>query len=147
MVSLLLVYYSVKADYDWLRQGRPPISTGYPWTGLFRSQWRLYRCCPLSMPLPSRSLPSTSSCPSTASGTAHSFRDITSSRPFTQAWRLSTSSPSLRAGGSVWRNPPAPAVSRSRKDDFRLLHLYGLPLLCAASRHMVWQPAGKRRGS
>ncbi len=40
VLSLLLVYYSVKADREWLALGGPPIATHYPWTGLFRSQWR-----------------------------------------------------------------------------------------------------------
>ncbi len=41
VLSLLLVYYSVKADREWLKEGRPRLSTEYPWSGLFRSQWRL----------------------------------------------------------------------------------------------------------
>ncbi len=41
LLSLLLVYFSVKSDREWLRAGRPPVSTEYPWSGLFRSQWRL----------------------------------------------------------------------------------------------------------
>ncbi len=40
LLSLLLVYFSVKADREWLRNGRPPVSMEYPWSGLFRSQWR-----------------------------------------------------------------------------------------------------------
>lgn len=40
VLSLLLVYYSVKADREWLKNGRPEIRTEYPWSGLFRSQWR-----------------------------------------------------------------------------------------------------------
>lgn len=48
VLSLLFVYYSVKADRDWLRQGQPPMATDYPWTGLFRSQWRFSPVLPLA---------------------------------------------------------------------------------------------------
>ena len=41
VLSLLFVYYSVKADREWLRNGRPRVRTEYPWSGLFRAQWRL----------------------------------------------------------------------------------------------------------
>lgn len=39
-LCLLLVYYSVKADTEWLKNGRPHVDTHYPFSGLFRSQWR-----------------------------------------------------------------------------------------------------------
>ncbi len=41
VLSLLFVYYSVEADRAWLRNGRPRVGTEYPWSGLFRAQWRL----------------------------------------------------------------------------------------------------------
>ncbi|MEN6616425.1 MAG: hypothetical protein ABFD12_07695, partial [Syntrophorhabdus sp.] len=39
VLSLILVYFSVKADKQWLQSGRPVVGTEYPWKGLFRSQW------------------------------------------------------------------------------------------------------------
>lgn len=41
VLSLALVYFSVKADRQWLQSGRPEVRTEYPWKGLFRSQWYL----------------------------------------------------------------------------------------------------------
>ncbi|MGD0230213.1 MAG: NrfD/PsrC family molybdoenzyme membrane anchor subunit [Syntrophorhabdales bacterium] len=51
VLSLVLVYYSVKADRDWLRQGRPPVATDYPWTGLFGRQWRFSPVLPAAYAL------------------------------------------------------------------------------------------------
>ena len=46
VLCLVFVYFSVKADRQWLRNGRPEVSTEYPWTGLFRSQWRFSAVLP-----------------------------------------------------------------------------------------------------
>ncbi len=46
--SLVLVYYSVKADRQWLANSRPQVATGYPWTGPFRSQWRFSPVLPIA---------------------------------------------------------------------------------------------------
>jgi hypothetical protein len=48
VLSLLFVYYSVKADREWLAKGGPPLATTYPWTGLFRSQWRFSPVLPIA---------------------------------------------------------------------------------------------------
>ncbi len=51
LLCLLFVYFSVKADRVWLRDGRPPVSTAYPWSGLFRSQWRFSPVLPAAYAL------------------------------------------------------------------------------------------------
>lgn len=48
LLSLLLVYYSVKADRDWLKKGSPALRTTYPWSGLFLSQWRFSPVLPIA---------------------------------------------------------------------------------------------------
>jgi len=41
VLCLVFVYFSVKGDRQWLKAGRPHVSTEYPWLGYFRAQWRL----------------------------------------------------------------------------------------------------------
>jgi hypothetical protein len=48
VLSLLLVYYSVKGDREWLAKGGPPVATQYPWTGRFLSQWRFSPVLPVA---------------------------------------------------------------------------------------------------
>jgi hypothetical protein len=48
VLSLLLVYYSVKADREWIAKGSPALRTTYPWSGLFLSQWRFSPVLPIA---------------------------------------------------------------------------------------------------
>lgn len=51
VLSLVFVYFSVKGDRQWLKNGRPPVHTEYPWLGHFRSQWRLSPVLPAAYAL------------------------------------------------------------------------------------------------
>ncbi len=48
VLSLIFVSLSVRADRQWLRQGRPEIDSAYPFTGLFRAQWRISPVLPMA---------------------------------------------------------------------------------------------------
>ncbi len=143
VLSLLLVYYSVKADREWLALGGPPLATHYPWTGLFRSQWRFSPVLPAAYAF----ILSLVAIDLIMSLDPEWYSTLFPGYYFIASFYSAIVALYLFA--LVARNrlalaplPSPPAVPRPGQADIRLLHLHRVSSIRAAPRDMVRQFAG-----